>query len=501
MKEKIKLVAKLAGKDRTLNEVLKDRGIVANHPSLGFFHFIYSPIEEANLNGVRLAEKAVVNSIQQLRMTQCNPEHTRENCVGSIVDAWVNTNDEIEIVIAFFKNIFPEMYNDAVELANKDKLFVSFELTTDPDTVEILSDGTKRVHNISWEGVGILLSHDPAYPNARILESANRIVNKVFNKSNEIVFASAKDVVNKLQETSKEIEILFEKHNGGNNLMDEKAKKALFAKIKESIIAELGEEATKNWTEEQFEAKHQENVQVEEQAKKDKENQTAEVQNRKTVETRVYDVKEDTEAGTMEVVETITTQREVDGKIVEDEKIVRNTLYTYAKMEAEINKAKEEVKAEYEAKLKVKDEELKAKSDVSEFEKQISAKDVTIAEKDKAIAEANVEIQSLMAKVEFYKTTAKQIAEIRAELGDFVKDLTDEQLLNEDKIKIARLNKQIDELQNKNSSTPEVTLANVTPKEKQLPTGHNDNSVADDQNNPEQKQARKAFLKAKTGQK
>ena len=42
----------------------------------------------------------------------------------------------------------------------------------------------------------------------------------------------------------------------------------------------------------------------------------------------------------MEVVETTTRQSEVDGKMVEDTKVVRNTVYQQAKVDA--------IKAEYE---------------------------------------------------------------------------------------------------------------------------------------------------------
>ena len=57
---------------------------------------------------------------------------------------------------------------------------------------------------------------------------------------------------------------------------------------------------------------------------------------------------------------------------------------------------------------------------------------------------------------------AKKIAEIRAELGDYVKDLVDDQLFNEDKIKIARLEKQIAENTNPASKvTPTKLVAKV----------------------------------------
>ena len=124
MNKTIFLTAKIKREEKTLKDVLKKAGIVYPHPSLGFFHFIYSPLEDSNQNGVRLAEEAVEKSIAQLKATQANINHERVGGCGSILDAWVNKDDEIEIVVGFFKNLYPEEYEQALEDYKNNNLFV-----------------------------------------------------------------------------------------------------------------------------------------------------------------------------------------------------------------------------------------------------------------------------------------------------------------------------------------------------------------------------------------
>lgn len=248
--QKIQFQAKIKKEDRTLKQVLDARGITYPHPSLSFFHFIYAPLEDANKNGVRLASAAVEKSLNQLRGTQANLNHVRKSGYGSIIDAWVNKNDEIEIVIAFFKTLFPEDAKLVNKLAEEEKLFVSFELRTEIDTIERLSDGTRRLHNIEWEGVGILTNCAPAYGNAKILETATEIINHVFEESNNLMFASAKEAVDKLEVTIKTAEEAI-KSNEEKLKMDKTANDALLAAQKKIVSDEFGE-LVKDWADEDY---------------------------------------------------------------------------------------------------------------------------------------------------------------------------------------------------------------------------------------------------------
>jgi hypothetical protein len=520
MKETIFLTAKVKREEKELLGVLKKEGIECPHPSLGFFHFIYSPIEDANGNGVRLAEEAVENSIKQLRGTQANINHERIAGCGAIVDAWVNKSDEIEIVVSFFKNLFPKEYEYAVELYKRKKLFVSFELRTDKASVEVLADGTRRLHKIEWEGVGILMDVRPAYPNARALEMAMRIIEDAFNQEDkQLVYASAKDISEKWTRIGEMIEKTLVKkqeeqiveqatdttnllkensEETGGNKMDKKAQEALLAKFKEEVTKELGEEAVKDWSDEDFEkalakkAKEEEQTKTEtteasedeakeskkkeeekssekesESAETEKEDAEKESKEEKAEQTKVkettnvvYEITEDSEKGTMEVKETITTTREVDGKVTKDEKVVRNTVYTQAQVDA--------MKADYEGK--------------------ISEKETLITSKDK-------EIETLKEKVDFYKENAKKVAEIRAELGKYAEKLSDKDLLNEDKVENAKLKKQIAKLKNK-ETVDETEEVIASEEEENLETGADVNNE-ENESEEDLKVAKKEYMQSK----
>lgn len=557
MHETIFLKAKAKREDKKLTEVLDKFGMVHPHPSLGFFHFIYAPIEESNRNNVRLAEEAVEDAITQLRGTQANINHDRLGGCGSIIDAWVTENDEIEIVTSFFKTLYPKDYEKALELYEKGELFVSFELRVAKKDIELLADKTRRLHKVEFEGVGILLGENPAYPNARALEMAMQKIESMLNEdSPELVFANAKEIskhwtrigellektISEKQEektTSEEASYKCEclecgkvftskEHckdtkcpecggetrrknrpgpgqkasdekekqdieSKGENKMDKKTNDALLAKLKKAVIDEFGEEAVKNWTDEDYNQKKieafreslkkskkekdeskgskeekAENKDTEEKSKDKAEEKEEKVEKKdESAESEEKEEKADEEKpeekkaeekveakkSTTVTVEKLTTtmvyddetreekisrkgNRVVtqDGKKVVDEKIDTTIIYTYAQVE--------EIKAEYEKQIKAKDNELKKK-------------DESIEAKDK--------------EIKFIKENAKLIVKLRAELGDYVKALSDEDLVNQkDKVKIARLEKENAELKNPEEKKEKVEASEKKDKKEKL---------------------------------
>ena len=127
---------------------------------------------------------------------------------------------------------------------------------------------------------------------------------------------------------------------------------------------------------------------------------------------------------TVESDSEIVTKR--DGKEVTKEKVKTETTYTYAEVE--------EIKAEYEKTIKAKDEEI-----------------------------------------EFIKENAHKVIEIRAELGEFVEDLSDADLLDDSKLENARLKKRVKELENK-----DVVKANDE-SDADLITGHDEQAQEEDE--------------------
>ncbi len=427
MKEIIYYEAKVKKAKTPIEKTIKKLGIVYPNSSLGFMHAIFASVDgkSPNGNGVIL-DTTVADDVPKLKFTQANKNHKREKGIvlGSILNAWVNPKTkDIEIVFSMFKSLYPKLWEDAQEDLKKGNLTVSFELKVDKKDITIMPNGNKKLAHVDFDGVGVLFNGiKPAYKNASVLELANKIVNEVFQQSqSEVIYASAKDVVEKLENTSKIIEAEIYNTKGGVN-MEQKVKDALLAKFKDEVTVELGEEAVKDWSEEQWEAELtkraeldtvDEKVEAEEEVKDEKVEAEEEVKDEKVeAEKIVQETKEvinqkmtyDTDTQE-ETVETEAT-REVknDGKVVVTEKVKKEVTYSFAEMEA--------VKAEYEEKLAAKDEEIK-----------------------------------------FIRENASKVAEIRTDLGDFVKDLSDQELFDEKLIKIAKLEKQVSDLKAKDIET------------------------------------------------
>jgi len=446
MTQKIYIEAKAQKSQKPIANVIKKLNLVFPNSSLGFIHARYASFSEANGNSVLLAE-TVKEDVPKLLFTQANYQHKREYgpVLGSILDAWVNEDtNEIEIVFSFYKTLYPKLWEQAQEDLNNNNLTVSFELMVSKSNIEILANGVKKLHRVDFDGVGVLFSGTkPAFKNGFCLESAMLEIEQMLNEeSPELVYANAKNIAEKWTQIGKMLEKAINDKQDINKeeiIVDKKTQDTLLAIFKTEITKELGEKEVKDWTDEMFtqelekRAKADENeesketkaseqkledkkeeVKAEDKPAEEIKKEEAQIVNEKTTETRVYDVKRDTESNSMEVVETTTIQREVDGKVVMDEKIVRETVYSQAKIDA--------MKADYESKLAEKDT-------------VISAKDAEIKQKAEALVAKELEIT-------FVKENAKKIIEIRAELGEFAKDISDEELVkNSDKVEIARLKK------------------------------------------------------------
>ncbi len=195
MKEKIiiqsKQIVSVEEDSTELLDIIRKRDIKFPSVHLGFFKTVYAKIESANLNGIRLARQAVVNGISGLVGSQVNFEHLGAGFVmGNILDAWIN-GDNIEVVYSMFKSVYPDEYERSVELAKEGELSVSFELLSERDTQEELKDGTIRLNDIDFVGMGHLMDNPPAEPTAKISEFAKRIKNRLSNiEDRDLVCAS-----------------------------------------------------------------------------------------------------------------------------------------------------------------------------------------------------------------------------------------------------------------------------------------------------------------------
>ena len=198
--------------DHNILKIAAKRGLQYPSPHLALFKSVYAKCEDANGNGVRLAKKAVEEALPTLIGKQVNFNHQRQNAIcGYILDAWLNKNAEIEICFAFFKDVYPDEYEEAINLMERGNLTVSFELNSEKASQEHLNDGTRRLNNINFAGVGLLLNEKPAYAGAKVFEMAKRAVAHIFNPNGDLMFANK----NEYQELIKALSYAKDNSIGG----------------------------------------------------------------------------------------------------------------------------------------------------------------------------------------------------------------------------------------------------------------------------------------------
>ena len=459
MNEKIKLSAKVKKIDSGIKKALKKANIQYPHESLGFFKAIYAKVDgkTPNGNGVILA-KSVKDNVPYLIGTQVNRDHIREGYImGSIIDSSINENEEIEIVFTFAKNVYPEDYELALELMKEEKLTVSFELSVDNKDVEVVEGRYRKLKNVSFDGVGLLFDIKPAYANAHVLENAMRIIEKTFKQEGkQLLYASAKDITQKWVRIGELIEkALQDKSNKGEIKMDKKANDALLAAQKKLVSDEFGEEAVKGWSDEDF--LNQDKIdEVRESLKATDEKVEDKVED-KAVEEEVED-KADEKAD--EKVEDKVEDKadETAEKTVVEEDIKVNQKVTY-----DDEKNEETIEIDSERVVK-RDDKIKV------VEKTKTEVTYSYAQVEEIKAEYELKISEKEKEITFLKENAQKIIEVRSELGDFVKDLSDEDLLDDDKLEKARLQKRVNELETANEK--EEDKEEIKPVDKDLKTGH-----------------------------
>lgn len=509
----------LAEETSKIVEVANRLGIILPSTHTALFKTVYAKIEEPNGNGIRLAKDAVLSSLQGLIGSQVNLEHLGLGfIVGIILDAWLNAEEEIEVVFTFAKNIYKEDYIRALEKMQEGKLAVSFELMSERSSQEILPDNTIRLHDIDWQGMGFLIDAEPAYKKARVYEMAKLYKQRATDSEKELVYASkivksCDDVikaymidqdglslgVTSVTDSHFHVYKLNETGNGGKTIATHGGNVENHDhEIKDGFVMPGGKDNHTHSFMDQVMADMEEQVMV---SPENPEMYCAcpHCYMPMTYDTTIYDAemnmyhkpcidkgkiskpwyiksgkkleqtdKENTQGGVKIMTEeqkTLVAQlrAELEGYLPEN--ISDDDLLVEAKVE-EIRKAKTEAKAKEQADL-----EAKAKADAE-------------AQKDAKIVELEATIEAQKKEIETFKSEAKareeqakaeKLASIKAEMKDneFVKDFSDEDYFNEAKIKEAKILKENAVLKAENETLKKKTnkTKEQGSQEDTLPTG------------------------------
>ena len=441
MKEKFYIEAKVKKVDKDIKNAIKKAGIKYPHHSLAFFKATYAKIGKANSNGIMLAE-SVKDDVPFLIGTQMNMNHYRRGYImGEIIDAYVTKEDEIEIIFTFHKTIYEKEYKEAIELMTKDKLTVSFELMVEKNDIELLPNRVRKLLKVSFDGVGLLFAKKPAYRNAFVLETAMKQIEDLLqSEDKQLIYASVKDIAHDWAKIGQLLEKTITER--GEEKMDEKTNEALLAKQKEIVISEFGEDAVKDWSDEDFlnDEKIQalrESLKQEESSDDDKDSEAKEDNSEEKTE-------EKDEASESEEEENSEEQKEVDKEEKEEASEDENKEEKAEKTTQEVEE-KRKTTSTY-------DDETKIETVTTEGERIVKrdGKEVyrTKIKEDQVYTYAEVEAikSEYEEQIKFLKANAQKIVKIREEMGKFVDELSDEELFNEEKMEVARLKKENFEL-------------------------------------------------------
>jgi len=153
------------------------------------------------------------------------------------------------------------------------------------------------------------------------------------------------------------------------------------------------------------------------------------------ISTEVVEEEKPVEEVKEEKVEEVVEEKVEE--VVKEEEVVEEPLVEEVKEVVEEAPVVEEVVEEKVAEVPV--EEV-----VEEPVDSISGRDIDRGRIRSLIKTLRKERETVDSKIDFYKTNAKLVNERRIELGDFAKNLSDEDLVNEDKFKIAKYEKELD---------------------------------------------------------
>jgi len=377
--------------DEEIAEIAAKRGIVLPAEDLAPFKCIFAYVDEENKNGCTLPKKEVEASLQTLVGKAVDFDHLRKKVVGH----WVDAKLEGDTIIAyglFFKNNLEEDYETIKELMEEDVLAISFEAWGSRDITNE-KDGSYDLTDIEFAGGALLIKTTPAFPGAQVLELSSKKDDK-----RVLEMASA------LKQPDELLKIRDKEEKKGKE-------KGYYDSWDIESIRRIVSEAKKP---KGYDDYYWEITSI------DFENSVAKV--------KYYDYSEGIESyiyGEVKLTSEIKLIKSSDKGEDTKEKM---------KMAKDENKlAIEELEKVYASTIEEKDTEIAKLKETTEG----LTSELASLKEEFDLFKADVDV-----KIETAKKEASVVVERRAELADFAKDLSDEQILDDKDFKIAKLEKE-----------------------------------------------------------
>jgi len=154
--------------DEELADIAKRRGLVLPSPDLAIFKARYALVDKKNRNNCILERDDVEGSLDTLIGKRVDIDHLTRKVVGYWIDAKID-GQEIVSYGAIFKSSFGDEFDEIKKMMQEGQAGVSFEAWGER---EFHSDKSYSLRKIHFAGGGLLLTTEPAEPSARILELA-----------------------------------------------------------------------------------------------------------------------------------------------------------------------------------------------------------------------------------------------------------------------------------------------------------------------------------------
>ena len=445
-----------ANKDE-LDNIAKKRGIRLPSKDLAIFKSRYAFVNRQNKNGCTLPKEEVEKALDTLVGKAVDFDHLRKRVVGHWIDATLK-GDEILAYGAFFKSNFDEDYEVIKELMKKGNLAISFEAWGNRE----MKDEGYNLTDIEFAGGALLLKEEPAFPGSQMLDMARTKV---------LEFAKVMIPPRNFIHTGEIKMIDFENFTGAEE------------ELENQIIDFEGE------TEESKKLTYKERKDISD----DMFAVVVTVKNKITGEPRkiiMFPIHDP--AHVRNALARLPQATETLNKLGVSPESVKKKILKRAR-ELNMTSLLERYKGEMEE--IVMEEKIKAlETEIASLKATLEEKDKVIVSKDEEITKSNQVIETLKkeseaAKVkieEIQKDVEKKIQEAKAEaikltqrrneLGDFVKDIKDEDLLDDAKYENLKLKKTLKE------KDEEIAALKKKKKKKDEEGDGDDNDDSDDEN-------------------
>jgi hypothetical protein len=428
-----------AGKDdKELQKIADKRGIKLPAQDLAIFKGKYAFTDRTNLNGCSLPKAEVEKSLGTLVGKAIDFDHIRERIVGFWLDAEL-IGDVIYAYGAFFKSNLAEDYTLIKELMDKKNLGISFEAY---GMREFKDDGTYNLNDIEWAGGALLINTKPAFPGAGVLELANK---RVMEFASTLV--EPKDYIKSAEQKKLEVARMYTSDMESIMRLCGEAVCPMCKSVGTFGIDEI------DFKENCVEATcYMCNASVElELTPKSTMLMPDMEDSSRTIKNVVQ--KEKKEEGSMSEIKTETPS------IEKAEDLIKNEEETIEK--AEVEEVVVEEVAEETIETVVKEAEVEVKAEEAKAE-EINVEEPVVNAELTALKAELATIKEQLAKA---RDEGKVIGERRSFLGDYAKDMSDDDVLDAIKFENASLKKKVAELESKTTTEVASVKKEATPLE------------------------------------